>query len=65
MPNHWHTTTGKFHYDYGVYFNNKFVMNGTCSWYFNEDADYYATIREIDNETIEVLSYVEKTLQVD
>ena len=40
-------------------------MNGTCSWYFNEDADYYATIREIDNETIEVLSYVEKTLQDD
>lgn len=56
----WHVVTGRFHYDFGVYFNNKYVVNGSSDWCLEEDQDYYVTIRDVDDEAIEVLSFVIK-----
>lgn len=53
--------TGKFHYSSGLYFNGKYVVNGSCDWYVLKDETYYVTLRVINDKAVEVLSFVKKT----
>lgn len=58
MDNEWTVVIGKFTVTDDIYFNNKRVANASHRWYFELKKDYYACIKEIDSQTIRMLTYV-------